>query len=183
MESKTRSRAKESNFVVQGSILAIASIVVRIIGIAYRIPMINIIGDEHTLAAYLAGYYMYRNKAQGEGSVNVILEGKCRNKKLYDQISEEFDGNGLFNVYDSIEKYYSISKPNAKKVYFYLANIQLDEYADDEFVREKKKNLRKWLALSRNSNGRFIFIPIFALISGALSAGIPIISSNSSFAP
>ena len=36
----------ESNFVVQGSILAIASIVVRIIGIAYRIPMINIIGDE-----------------------------------------------------------------------------------------------------------------------------------------
>ena len=31
---------------VQGSILAIASIVVRIIGIAYRIPMINIIGDE-----------------------------------------------------------------------------------------------------------------------------------------
>lgn len=69
MESKKRSRAraaarpaarpvsgpaqsgsaktkKESNFVVQGSILAIASIVVRIIGIAYRIPMINIIGDE-----------------------------------------------------------------------------------------------------------------------------------------
>lgn len=51
MESRKRSRAskqqkKESNFVVQGSILAIASIVVRIIGIAYRIPMINIIGDE-----------------------------------------------------------------------------------------------------------------------------------------
>ncbi len=46
MESKNRGRAKESNFVVQGSILAIASIVVRIIGIAYRIPMINIIGDE-----------------------------------------------------------------------------------------------------------------------------------------
>ena len=40
------SKRKESNFVVQGSILAIASIVVRLIGIAYRIPMINIIGDE-----------------------------------------------------------------------------------------------------------------------------------------
>lgn len=39
-------KKKESNFVVQGSILAIASIVVRMIGIAYRIPMINIIGDE-----------------------------------------------------------------------------------------------------------------------------------------
>ncbi len=41
-----RRESKESNFVVQGSILAIASIVVRIIGIAYRIPMVNIIGDE-----------------------------------------------------------------------------------------------------------------------------------------
>lgn len=46
MESKVQHRKKESNFVVQGSILAAASILVRIIGIAYRIPMINIIGDE-----------------------------------------------------------------------------------------------------------------------------------------
>lgn len=46
MESKKRQGGSDSNFVVQGSILAIASIVVRIIGIAYRIPMINIIGDE-----------------------------------------------------------------------------------------------------------------------------------------
>lgn len=45
-ESGSVKNKKESNFVVQGSILAIASIVVRIIGIAYRIPMINIIGDE-----------------------------------------------------------------------------------------------------------------------------------------
>lgn len=122
---------------------------------------INIIGDEHTLAAYLAGYYMFRSKNQSEGSVNVILEGKCRNSKLYDQIAEEFDGNALFNVYDSIDNYYSMSKPNAKKVYFYLANLQLPEYLDGEFVREKKRNLRKWLAQSRNSNGRFVFIPIF----------------------
>ena len=46
MESNRQKKKKESNFVVQGSILAVASIVVRIIGIAYRIPMINIIGDE-----------------------------------------------------------------------------------------------------------------------------------------
>ncbi len=46
MESNRQKKRKESNFVVQGSILAVASIVVRIIGIAYRIPMINIIGDE-----------------------------------------------------------------------------------------------------------------------------------------
>ena len=46
MESNRQKKKKESNFVVQGSIPAVASIVVRIIGIAYRIPMINIIGDE-----------------------------------------------------------------------------------------------------------------------------------------
>ncbi len=34
-----------SNFLVQGSILALASIVSRIIGLVYRIPMTNIIGD------------------------------------------------------------------------------------------------------------------------------------------
>ena len=38
-------KKSESNFLVQGSILAIASIVSRIIGLLYRIPMTNIIGD------------------------------------------------------------------------------------------------------------------------------------------
>lgn len=38
-------RKKESNFLVQGSILAIASIVSRIIGLIYRIPLTAIIGD------------------------------------------------------------------------------------------------------------------------------------------
>lgn len=37
---------RESNFVVQGSILAVAGIIVRLIGILYRVPMTNIIGDE-----------------------------------------------------------------------------------------------------------------------------------------
>ena len=42
---KTKGK-KESNFVVQGSILAVAGIIVRLIGILYRVPMTNIIGDE-----------------------------------------------------------------------------------------------------------------------------------------
>ena len=46
MENKRPKKKRGADFVVQGSILAVASIVVRIIGIAYRIPMINIIGDE-----------------------------------------------------------------------------------------------------------------------------------------
>ena len=39
-------KKKESNFVIQGSILAVAGIIVRLIGMLYRIPMTNIIGDE-----------------------------------------------------------------------------------------------------------------------------------------
>ena len=34
------------NLIVQGSILAIASIIVRLIGIIYRIPLTNIVGNE-----------------------------------------------------------------------------------------------------------------------------------------
>lgn len=40
------SRRKSSHFLVQGSILAVTSLLVRIIGLIYRIPMTNIIGDE-----------------------------------------------------------------------------------------------------------------------------------------
>lgn len=56
--SRPEKTGGESNFVVQGSILAIASIVVRIIGIAYRIPMINIIGDEG-MGYYGTAFNMY----------------------------------------------------------------------------------------------------------------------------
>lgn len=46
METRQTRRKKETNFVVQGSILAAAGIIVRLIGILYRVPMTNIIGDE-----------------------------------------------------------------------------------------------------------------------------------------
>lgn len=38
--------SKKSDILVQGSILAIASIIVRLIGLLYRLPLTNIIGDE-----------------------------------------------------------------------------------------------------------------------------------------
>jgi len=40
------SARKSNHFLVQGSILAAASLIVRMIGLVYRIPMTNIIGDE-----------------------------------------------------------------------------------------------------------------------------------------
>ena len=44
---------KNNSFIIQGSILAVAAIIVRIIGLIYRIPLQNIIGDEGM------GYYSY----------------------------------------------------------------------------------------------------------------------------
>ncbi len=47
-----------SNFLVQGSILAVAGIVVRLIGMLYRIPLANFIGDEGN-GYYGAAYNIY----------------------------------------------------------------------------------------------------------------------------
>lgn len=49
---------KNNEFIAQGSILAVASILVRIIGMVYRIPMTSIIGDEgNGLYSYAYGIY------------------------------------------------------------------------------------------------------------------------------
>lgn len=49
----SKRRRKNSNFIMQGTILAVAGLIVRIIGLIYRIPMTNIIGDEGM------GYYSF----------------------------------------------------------------------------------------------------------------------------
>lgn len=46
-----KKRNRESNFIIQGSILAVTSVICRLIGIIYRIPLTNIIGDKGN------GYY------------------------------------------------------------------------------------------------------------------------------
>lgn len=51
-------RGKKPNFIVQGSVLAIASIVVRIIGMIYRIPLTGIIGDKGN-GIYSVAYEVY----------------------------------------------------------------------------------------------------------------------------
>ncbi len=53
-----KNRKKSSNFIVQGGILAAAGIVTRIIGMIYRIPVTNIIGDKGN-GYYSSAYYVY----------------------------------------------------------------------------------------------------------------------------
>ncbi len=54
----TKKQSKASNFIIQGSILAAASIVVRLIGMLYRVPLTNIIGDEGN-GIYANAYEIY----------------------------------------------------------------------------------------------------------------------------
>ncbi len=49
---------KKHNFIVQGGILAVAGIITRIIGLFYRVPVTNIIGDEGN-GYYAAAYQIY----------------------------------------------------------------------------------------------------------------------------
>ncbi len=51
-------KKKSHNFIVQGGILAIAGIITRIIGLFYRVPVTNIIGDEGN-GYYAAAYQIY----------------------------------------------------------------------------------------------------------------------------
>lgn len=54
----TKKRKRGSNFIVQGSILAVASILVRVIGLAYRIPVTRILGPVGN-SYYSAAYEVY----------------------------------------------------------------------------------------------------------------------------
>ncbi|MBO6149354.1 MAG: polysaccharide biosynthesis protein [Lachnospiraceae bacterium] len=51
-------RKKSHNFIIQGGILAIAGVITRIIGLFYRVPVTNIIGDEGN-GYYAAAYQIY----------------------------------------------------------------------------------------------------------------------------
>ena len=51
-------KSRKSSFVKQAAILAVAGILVRVLGFLYRVPLTNMIGDEGN-GIYSAGYYIY----------------------------------------------------------------------------------------------------------------------------
>lgn len=53
-----QTKKKTGNFLIQGTILAAAGIIVRIIGLAYRIPLVRIVGDEG-MGYYSVAYEIY----------------------------------------------------------------------------------------------------------------------------
>lgn len=132
---------------------------------------INIICDEHSLAAYVAAFYLSVRQPEDQGVINVIAENGLRNKDIYDQANEEFKDNGAINFYSGIEEYKEYGNKDALSRFYYFANLQLSEYKDDEFVKNKKESLKNWLELTREIDGRFLFIPIFNF-AGPFDGGI-----------
>nr|WP_296958869.1 polysaccharide biosynthesis protein [uncultured Mediterraneibacter sp.] len=53
IQNRTKQGAKKDDYIVQGSILAAAAVLTKIIGVVYRIPLANILGDEGN------GFYGY----------------------------------------------------------------------------------------------------------------------------
>ena len=51
-------KKRKSNFLIQGSILAVSSIISRIIGFVYRIPITNALGEEG-MGYYSQAYSIY----------------------------------------------------------------------------------------------------------------------------
>ncbi len=51
-------KTKQNNYLIQGSILAISSIASRFIGMLYRIPLTNIVGDTG-MGYYSSAYELY----------------------------------------------------------------------------------------------------------------------------
>ncbi len=132
---------------------------------------INIICDEHTLAAYIAGFNMSVCSPEDGGVVNVITEGECRNKELYDEIAAEFGEKAEFHIYNNQKEYLENTHHKGYKRFYYIANLQLDCYKDSELIKKKKENLDSWLTVSDSVDGRFILLPIFNF-SSPLPEGI-----------
>lgn len=99
MESSKKSKA--SGFLKQGSILAIASILVRVIGLVYRIPMANIIGNEGN-GIYSAAFEIYNllliiSSYGMPMAVSKMVSAKCA-KKQYKNAYYIFRCSMIFSI-------------------------------------------------------------------------------------
>ena len=122
---------------------------------------INVICDENALSAYIAGYNMSVLNVKDKGAVNVIAEGDLRYKELYDEIEAEYGHKKCLKILDNFDSYVKNTDSSRIKRFYYVANLQLDEYKNEDFVEKKLQNLDKWLTYAMKNNGRFIFVPIF----------------------
>lgn len=95
-------KVKTSGILKQGSILAVASILVRMIGLVYRIPMNNILGDDG-MGVYSASYEVYNimliiSSYGLPMAVSKMVSLKCAEKK-YKNAYTLFHRTLLFSIF------------------------------------------------------------------------------------
>ena len=69
---------KKNDFIAQGSILAIASILVRVMGMIYRIPMTAIIGDKGILFVCVQRLHNFAAAVLIQSSACRVKDGFCK---------------------------------------------------------------------------------------------------------
>ena len=99
MPKKHKARPGKTNFIFQGGILAIAGVITRIIGLFYRVPVTNIIGDEGN-GYYAAAYQIYNimlliSSYSLPIAISKIVSARY-SRKQYGNSSQVFKGGLLF---------------------------------------------------------------------------------------
>ncbi|MBQ8956296.1 MAG: polysaccharide biosynthesis protein [Lachnospiraceae bacterium] len=92
---------KKSNFIVQGGLLGMAGLVTRIIGMIYRIPVTNIIGDKGN-GYYASAYYIYNimlliSSYSLPLAISKVVSARL-SKRQYRNASRVFRGGLLFST-------------------------------------------------------------------------------------
>ena len=94
-----KSRFNKNSFVIQGSILAIAGILVRVIGLIYRIPLTRILGDEgngyYSTAFDIYNLLLLLSSQSMPLAVSKIVSEKLQ-KKEYKNAKRVFKGSLIF---------------------------------------------------------------------------------------
>ena len=100
---------RRNNFIVQGSLLAIASIIVRIIGMVYRVPLTAIIGDEgngyYTSAFSIYTLLLILSSFSMPTAVSKIVSANLVNRQYRNAASILFHRGETANVLYQSEEY------------------------------------------------------------------------------
>lgn len=95
----SKSRFNKNSFVIQGSILALAGILVRVIGLIYRIPLTRILGDEgngyYSTAFDIYNVLLLLSSQSMPLAVSKIVSEKLQ-KKEYKNANKVFKGSLIF---------------------------------------------------------------------------------------
>ncbi|MBQ4482742.1 MAG: polysaccharide biosynthesis protein [Lachnospiraceae bacterium] len=90
---------KNSNFIIQGGLLGMAGLVTRIIGMIYRIPVTNIIGDKGN-GYYASAYYIYNimlliSSYSLPLAISKVISARI-SRRQYKNVARVFRGGLLF---------------------------------------------------------------------------------------